>query len=59
MGIKKPIVSKKDKLLKTGGWESQSKHLHKEVKDHKNLQVDRNKTTTETLNYGTQSGTIR
>lgn len=43
----------KDKLLKTGGYDKHSKHQEKDK------QVDRNKTTKDSLNYGAQEGTLR
>ena len=43
------------KLLKTGGEDQHSKH---QEKSKKNL-VDKNITNDETLNYATQSGTLR
>ncbi len=43
----------KDKLMKTGGYDKHSKHQEKDK------QVDRNKTTKDSLNYGAQEGTMR
>ena len=43
----------KDKLLKTGGYDKHSKHQEKDK------QVDRNKTTKDSLNYGAQEGILR
>ena len=43
------------KLLKTGGEDQHSKHQEKSKKEL----VDKNTTTTDSLNYGTQSGTMR
>jgi len=42
----------KSKLLKTGGYDKHSKH------QEKNLKVDRNRTTKDTLNYAAQEGTV-
>jgi anaerobic magnesium-protoporphyrin IX monomethyl ester cyclase len=44
-----------EKLLKTGGYDKHSKHQNKDRKNPKDI----NKTTTETLNYATQEGTMR
>jgi len=46
----------KEKLLKTGGYDSHSKHQNTKERFNK---VDRNKTNRETLNYATQEGTLR
>ena len=46
----------KEKLIKTGGYDKHSKHQN--TKERKVL-VDRNTTTSETLNYATQEGTMR
>ena len=43
----------KDKLMKTGGYDKHSEHQEKDK------QVDRNKTTKDSLNYGAQEGTMR
>ena len=43
----------KNKLLKTGGYDKHSKHQEKAK------QVDRNKTTKDSLNYGAQEGILR
>lgn len=43
----------KNKLLKTGGYDEHSKHQEKKK------QVDRNLTTKDSLNYGSQEGTMR
>ena len=47
---------KKEKLLKTGGYDGHSKHQNTKERQDK---VDRNKTNRETLNYATQEGTLR
>ena len=43
----------KDKLMKTGGYDKHSKHQETDK------QVDRNKTTKDSLNYAAQEGTLR
>ena len=50
-------ILNKDKLIKTGGEEEHTKELAKKLK--KDITVERNKTTNDSLNYGTQSGTMR
>ena len=47
---------KKDTLLKTGGYDTHSKHQNTKERSEK---VDRNATTQDTLNYATQEGTLR
>jgi anaerobic magnesium-protoporphyrin IX monomethyl ester cyclase len=47
---------KKEALLKTGGYDTHSKHQNTKERSDK---VDRNKTTQDTLNYATQEGTLR
>jgi len=50
-------ILNKDKLIKTGGEEEHTKELAKKLK--KDIKIERNQTTNDSLNYGTQSGTMR
>ena len=46
----------KERLIKTGGYDKISKHQNTKARKET---VHRNTTTVETLNYGTQEGTVR
>ena len=49
----------KEKLLKTGGQDNNTPHLTKERKIPEEILIDRNKTTSDSLNYAKTSGTVR
>ena len=49
----------KETLLKTGGADNNTPHQDKERKIPKEMLVDRNKATSDSLNYAKTSGTVR